>query len=404
MSIINQMLRDLDTRNASEQERAGLPGRLRTLPPSVVHRRGQWEILVTGMAVGAAVVGLIAWAIFPASAPAPASLPHPSAPSAAAAAPVLPPAFPIAPPVAAPLAPVPPSPPPLAEVAAKSSESLPAPVPGHDKTEAKPAVAPKPVPPPLSRPTVSAPAARPVEKSATPSALPASAVPAPRPDPVRPQAAPATVLPRTAEKPAEAVAEAQIDKRPKDKPAPDLAESEYQKGMQAMKRSDHAAGLVAFKRALDLVPSHAKARQALLSVLVNERQWGEAQLVAQHGLALDPRQSSWASVLARLQFEQGDTVTAIDTLTRHSAHAQGDADYQGFFAYLLQKQQRPAEAAQRFRNALALRPQEGRWWFGLGLSLDSAGQTGEAREAYGKARDTGSLSPDMLSIIEQKLR
>ncbi|MDO9242705.1 MAG: tetratricopeptide repeat protein, partial [Rhodocyclaceae bacterium] len=134
------------------------------------------------------------------------------------------------------------------------------------------------------------------------------------------------------------------------------------------------------------------------------RQWDAARQVAQSGLAVDPTQSGLATILARLQFEQGDTTAALDTLTRHAAHANGNADYQGLFAYLLQKQQRPAEAAQRFQAALALRPNEGRWWFGLGLTLESAGRGGEAKEAYAKAREVGNLPADMVAVIEQKLR
>jgi MSHA biogenesis protein MshN len=183
-----------------------------------------------------------------------------------------------------------------------------------------------------------------------------------------------------------------------------MADGEYRKGMQAVKRGDNAAAAPLFKHALELDPGHAKSRQALLSVLVGARQWAEAQQVARSGLALDPAQTGWATILARLQFEQGDAAAAIVTLENHAVHAGGDAEYQGLFAYLLQKQQRPAEAAQRFRTALALRPSESRWWFGLGLALEAAGQGGEAKEAYAKAREVGNLPADMLAVIEQKLK
>jgi MSHA biogenesis protein MshN len=199
--------------------------------------------------------------------------------------------------------------------------------------------------------------------------------------------------------------EAQIDKHAKGGgQARDMAEAEYRKGMQAVKRGENSAAVSPLQHALELDPTLAKARQALLSVLVSGKQWGAAQQVAQSGLALDPTQAGWATILARLQFEQGDAPGAVDTLARHAAHAGNDADYQGLHAYLLQKMQRSAEAAQRFRAALALRPNEGRWWFGLGLALESSGRGGEAKEAYAKAKEVGHLPPDMLSVIEQKLK
>ena len=72
--------------------------------------------------------------------------------------------------------------------------------------------------------------------------------------------------------------------------------------------------------------------------------------------------------------------------------------------YLLQKQQRPAEASERFKTALSLRPNEGRWWFGLGLSLENAGRGDEAKEAYAQAKQVGNLPADMAATVEQKLR
>lgn len=198
--------------------------------------------------------------------------------------------------------------------------------------------------------------------------------------------------------------EAQIDKQPKGGQAREQAEAEYRKGMQAAGIGDLAGALPPLRRTLEIDPRHAKARQALLSVLANSRQWDEVKQVAQSGLALDPARSGWAVILARLQHEQGDTEGAVKTLEAYQAHAAGDADYQGLFAFLLQKKQRHAEAAQHYHAALALRPNEGRWWYGLGLVLEGAGRGDEAKAAYGKARDAGNLPADMLGIIEQKLK
>jgi MSHA biogenesis protein MshN len=398
MSIINQMLRDLDARHASEQERAGLPSRLRTLPPQQVARSGQWRTLVVGMLAGGALVGVAASWYFSSGLIPPAPVPAPvpaAAPAPAPAAPSVPPA-----PTSA-------APAPQAEAVDMKLSTL--------LANAKPE--PTVAAPPPAKP-VASPAPRPAVVAKAPeSAKPAEPVPAPAkpvsdPKPVPPAGKPAAEPPKPAResRPAPAPvaetmpADAQIDKRQKGGQAHEMAESEYRKGMQAVRRNDNAGAVPLFKHALELDPGHAKARQALLSVLVASRQWAEAQLVAKSGLALDPAQTGWATILARLQFEQGDAAAAILTLESYAVHAGGDADYQGLFAYLLQKQQRPAEAAQRFRVALALRPGEGRWWFGLGLALEAAGQGGDAKDAYAKAREVGNLPADMLGVVEQKLR
>lgn len=355
MSIINQMLRDLDARHASEQERAGLPPRLRTLPPRQLARGGDWRTLLAGMVAGGAIAGVATHWYFSADAPPPAP------PPAATAAPTVPPA---------PTSPA-------------AEETPPAPPAATEAVDVK-------LPPLLASPP--------------PEPAPAKAAPEPRP-----AAEPAKPARETRPAPAPAAAEAapadaQIDKRAKGGQAREMADGEYRKGMQAVRRGDGAGAAPLFRHALELDPAHARARQALLSVLVGSREWAEARQVARSGLELEPSQTGWATILARLQYESGDAAAALATLARHAAHAGGDAEYQGLHAYLLQRQQRPAEAAQRFRAALALSPGEGRWWFGLALALEAAGQPGEAKEAYAKARESGNLPADMQSVVEQKLK
>lgn len=369
MSVINQMLRDLDARAASEQERAGLPPRIRTLPPGGQVRRQNLRMLVIGMGAGAILMALVLLLFRVSTTPneIPVATPAPAAPVA----------IPPAPTSVAPVAPAVPAVP--ADVAEMKLSLL-------VGQQAQPK--PKPVTPPAPAPVLppqpkAAPAEKPV--AAPPVAVPKS-VPAHLPSP--------QVM----------AEEAQIDKRTKGGQGRELAEAEYRKAMQAVKRGDNEAALPLFKHALELDPELARARQGYLSVLVAAKRWDVARQVAEQGLALDPTQSGWANIVARLQFEQGDAAGAVQTLERFAIHAPHDADFQGLFAYLLQKQQRPAEAAERFRAALQVRPNEGRWWFGLGLSLEQAGNSAGAKEAYTKAKSVGNLPPDMAAAVEQKLR
>lgn len=362
MSVINQMLRDLDARHASANERAGLPAGLRPLPPEPAPRAKTWLLLAAGLIAGALIAGY-----FVSRTAAPPASPTPSLPSA------------------------PPAPTPASTAPASTAQIAQAP-------EQAPAPASAPVAA-LAPASVAVPAIRTPPPVAVSPANPVAA-PVPATAPVeRPEkmAAPPPVA-------AAPGGEAQIDKQPRGGPAREQAEAEYRKGMQAAGRGDPAAAIPPLRRALDIDPHHAKARQALLSVLAAARQWDEVRQVAQAGLALDPAKSGWAVILARLQLEQGDSGAALGTLETHAAHAAGDADYQGLFAFLLQKNQRHAEAAQRYQVALALRPGEGRWWYGLGLALEAAGRGDEAKVAFARARDSGNLPADMLVSVEQKLR
>ena len=87
-----------------------------------------------------------------------------------------------------------------------------------------------------------------------------------------------------------------------------------------------------------------------------------------------------------------------------AAAGERSADYQGFTAALLNRAGRHREAAEHYRAATKLAPNDGRWWAGLGIALDAEGKTTEAREAYQKASGLPGLPAELALHIEQRLR
>jgi MSHA biogenesis protein MshN len=70
----------------------------------------------------------------------------------------------------------------------------------------------------------------------------------------------------------------------------------------------------------------------------------------------------------------------------------------------LQRLNRHAEAAEQFAAALRVMPGNGVWWMGLGMSLAADGRKDVAREAFSRARASGSLSPELTQYVEQRIR
>ena len=411
MSLINKMLRDLDERHAPSVDRAGLPPAIHALPAPSDRSWGPVALLVLVAVAGAA--GAFYWyaELSPAPAapvpvPAPLTIPPPPVPS---------------PPVALPAAPV--EPPPVVPAPEQKPE-----VPAEQKAaEILPELPKLELPPPPPPPVAAVEPAAPAAKAAVPAqkASVAKTAPVPRQEPpaekVRPAPAPAAPVQKgrpaaeatgTAPSspaagrsaPAAEAEPVSIDKRPRTPLTSEAAESAYRKAMAAVRRGALAEAVDGLRAALKIDSHHISARQALLSLLVEQQQWDEARHLLEEGLAADPAQSSWAMALARLQLEQGKLPEAVDTLARHARHADQNADYQAFLALLLQKQKRGREAAERYRAALALKPAESRWWYGLGLVLDADQKPQEAREAFLKAKETGNLSPELAAAVDQKLK
>ena len=232
----------------------------------------------------------------------------------------------------------------------------------------------------------------------TPDATPAGVATPARSDAGK-RAAAAPVSPA-----ADAATKPEIRKQMRDPTRRELAENEYRKAVALLDQGRLAEAEVGFQAALTLHPEHHQARQGVLGLLVQGRKLEEAERVLEEGVRLSPGQTGFSMTLARLQADRGENAQAIATLQSGLEHAQGSAEYAAFLAALLQRQGKHEEAIEQFQAALRLRPGSGTWWLGLGISLQAANRPAAAQEAYRQARATGNLQPDLAALAEQRLK
>jgi MSHA biogenesis protein MshN len=182
------------------------------------------------------------------------------------------------------------------------------------------------------------------------------------------------------------------------------AEAEYRKAIAAVNQGRVDEALAGLRNALQQDGFHQAARQLFVKLLLEAKRPDEAIQVLQDGMQTQPAQIGWAMSLARLQVDRGDLPGAWQTLNFSQPAAIGNADYQGFSGHVLQRLGRHKEAIERYLAAARLSPGDGRWWLGLGLSLDAEGRASEAREAFQRARSSGTLSAELATLVDQKLK
>lgn len=377
MSLINRMLQDLEARRAAEQGSA-LSKDVRPLPAA--RQASLLRAVVVGVAGAAILVaGGMLWmelqeqpaALPPVAVPKPIVVtavtpPAPPAPAQPAAAPAEPAAAPAQPDTSAQASPAP---------VAEAPKSLP-----ETKAQVVPA------------PAQSKAVAEAVEsglKVATSLTLPRDVQ----------ESSPAK--PARAEKPVPVV----IEKKVRNVPAKERAESEYRKALGLLNQGRQNEALAGFGAALQAEPTHVNARLALVNLLLEQQRLADAQAILEEGLGLLPGQPQLAMRLARIQVERGDLRGASDTLqkARGSASA-ANPEFHALHAAVLQRLTLHKDAVTEYQAALRLAPQAGVWWMGLGISLEADGRGAEAREAFQRARSSGALSAELDRFVEQKLR
>ncbi|HEX6829865.1 MAG TPA: tetratricopeptide repeat protein, partial [Burkholderiales bacterium] len=265
--------------------------------------------------------------------------------------------------------------------------------------EARPAPARKPPVPvaPRSQEAAAAPSA-----VAAPSGAARPRAPAPVTVAGAEPAIGTAVLP-AAKSTASAAPDPAIDKRMYQPTPRQRAEAEFSRAVALMQQGRAGEAMDGLNSALQIFQGYDAARQVLAALLVEARRTAEAEQVLEEGVRLNTGNARLALALARIQVERGGWEAALDTLRRSETAAAGDADYQGLMGSVLQRLSRHAEAIPCYIAAVRLAPQSGLWYMGLGISLEAEGRTADARESFQRARAAGTLSPELVAFIDQRL-
>jgi MSHA biogenesis protein MshN len=157
---------------------------------------------------------------------------------------------------------------------------------------------------------------------------------------------------------------------------------------------------------LRLDPAHAGARQSLIALVLEAGDGVRAEALLREGLALHPNEGWYSRSLAQLQLQRGNTAQAAAILKSGLAQLQpqrADAANWGLYASTLAKLGKRSEATQAYREALRLDPTQGNWWIGLAVALEQGSENADAGAAYQRALQT-RLSSELREFAQQKAR
>ncbi|MFZ2541710.1 MAG: tetratricopeptide repeat protein [Gallionella sp.] len=182
------------------------------------------------------------------------------------------------------------------------------------------------------------------------------------------------------------------------------ADAEFLRAVGLMQQGRIAGAISGYEATLRLEAGHEAARQALVALLLEGKRSADAEKVLQEGLNGTPEHTGFTMLLARLQVERGALAQAISTLEKSLPLADEQVDYRAFLAALLQRQNRNEEASQHYRIVLQHSPNNGIWLMGYGISLQALQRNVEAKEAFQRAFDTKTLTPELQAFVQQKLK
>lgn len=182
-----------------------------------------------------------------------------------------------------------------------------------------------------------------------------------------------------------------------------LAELEYNKGYQSLQQGRMQRGKEHLREALLLDASHLKAREMLSGIYIKSGRYIEAASLLREGVRVVPGYSLFAKLYARVLLEQNNPRLAIQVLERGANASNVASDYQALLAATYQRVKNHEKAIEIYLQLVKVNPTVSIWWLGLAISLEKSGKNKAALDAYQRAQKTGNLKAGLVKFTNNRV-
>jgi MSHA biogenesis protein MshN len=168
----------------------------------------------------------------------------------------------------------------------------------------------------------------------------------------------------------------------------------------AAKQIDKAEKLL--EEVVIIKPSDSQTRKKLAALWFGRQAYQDAINLLSQGIALNGKDSSLRQMKARIHLKQGQITTALNTL-KPLAQLK-DEQYQIMLANTAQQAQQNNVAIESYKILIAIQPDAGRWYLGLAVLYDKSSQFNVASVAYKQALTKNDLSVASVNFIQQRIQ
>lgn len=179
----------------------------------------------------------------------------------------------------------------------------------------------------------------------------------------------------------------------------------YRKGAAALQQGRFTEAESALRTALGIEPQHIEARDLLLRLFSQQGRHAERQALLVDAVRTVPRHLPYRLAYARQLIKTGALDEARGLLSNGIMPPVAEAqDLYAMLATVCQRLGRYDEAVHTYRQLLAVNSEYAAWWLGLGIALEGALSEDQARQAYEQALACGGLSSGVQDYIRQRLK
>lgn len=172
---------------------------------------------------------------------------------------------------------------------------------------------------------------------------------------------------------------------------------------QAESNFEGYSAVYKLEQALELDPRHLRARLLLAKTLHNQGQVNKTAEFLDQSLALFPDNLQFINTRAQLYLQQRNPGGALKTLQRIDLTDSSNETYLSLLAATYQQLQSFSNASKVYQRLVSVNPEKAENWLGLALAQEKLGNSRFAREAYQQALSRNTLKEAIVSYVKQRL-
>jgi tetratricopeptide (TPR) repeat protein len=151
-------------------------------------------------------------------------------------------------------------------------------------------------------------------------------------------------------------------------------------------------------------PEAHLSRETLATILLAQGELLQAAIVVDEGLRLAPNYAPYKKIKARLLLQDGRSADALALLAQLPPPLLADREYHELLATLYQQSGEHAKAIAIYQDLLRADGSEGRWWTALGISLEAQGEVERALASYQQALQQANLDVSVRQYSLNRVR
>ncbi len=183
----------------------------------------------------------------------------------------------------------------------------------------------------------------------------------------------------------------------------DQDKGKTQEALTLWGRNQRADAVAVLQGFIAANPQAHQSRETLAKLMLQQNDIAAVTILVQEGMAVAPDFAGYRKLQARLLLSGGMTQEAVSLLSDQVPPVSVDSEYHDLLATAQLSTMDFVGAAKSYQSLVQQNRNEARWWYGLAAAWDGQGREAEALQAYQQALNLPSLSAGLRQRSEQRV-